>query len=110
MDAHHKTLLLFFGLVIILSGCHASKQNTGGYPKPYSPITNVRFIINDTLPVTLVVYNVAGQVIDTLVNEIKPPGEYDIKWNPPPDISWGVYPYKLDVGDSASVKWGKFIK
>jgi hypothetical protein len=74
------------------------------YPNPFNPTTNIQYTVRDYAPVSLKVYNVAGQLIRTLVNENKSPGEVHVAtWDGRNDIgqavSSGVYFYKLVAGD-----------
>jgi flagellar hook assembly protein FlgD len=49
------------------------------------------------------VYNVVGQLVKTLVDEVKSPGEYEVTWNGRNEnddqVASGVYFYKLRVSD-----------
>jgi hypothetical protein len=48
-------------------------------------------------------YDVLGNEVVLLVNEIKEPGEYEIEWNAS-NLSSGIYFYKLQSGDFISTK------
>lgn len=78
----------------------ALEQN---YPNPFNPSTTIRFSIPVDAFVTLKVYNLIGQEVATLVDEVKPAGNYDIKFNAS-DLSSGVYFYRIDTGNFTSVK------
>jgi hypothetical protein len=69
------------------------------YPNPFNPSTRIRYSFEEPGRTTLRVYNVAGQLVRTLVNEDKPAGMYSAEWdgrdhsgNP---VASGVYFYKL---------------
>lgn len=64
------------------------------YPNPFNPTTNIKFEIAETSNVMLNVYNVMGQRVATLVNEVKAPGTYDIAWDAR-DMASGIYYYRL---------------
>ncbi|MFZ1290089.1 MAG: FlgD immunoglobulin-like domain containing protein [Melioribacteraceae bacterium] len=51
------------------------------YPNPFNPTTNIDFKIANTSSVKLVVYNILGQRVKTLVNENLKAGNYQIVWN-----------------------------
>ncbi|MCK4357250.1 MAG: T9SS type A sorting domain-containing protein, partial [Candidatus Cloacimonetes bacterium] len=75
------------------------------YPNPIS--NNLTSTISYSLPVSgyvhLAIYNIKGQLIETLVNNFKEPGDYSLKW----DISKlnsGIYFYKLTFGDNKIIK------
>ena len=64
------------------------------YPNPFNPVTNINYGITKRNHVKLFVYDINGRTIETLVDEIQSPGNYDIKWNAL-DYSSGVYFYKF---------------
>ncbi len=68
------------------------------YPNPFNPSTQIRYHVATTDVVTLTVYNEAGQEVTTLVNEIKPPGTYEVNWDAK-NYASGVYFYRMQVGD-----------
>jgi flagellar hook assembly protein FlgD len=53
--------------------------------------------------VSLRVYNVAGQLVKTLVDEEKTPGEHQVIWDGKnqqgDDVASGVYFYRLSISD-----------
>ena len=76
------------------------------YPNPFNPVTNLEFGIPEFGFVSLKIYDVIGRELVTLVNEIKEPGYYKIRFNAA-DLSSGVYFYKMTSGDFVAVK--KFV-
>ena len=76
------------------------------YPNPFNPVTNLEFGISNLGFVTLKIYDVLGRELLTLVNEIKEPGYYKIKFNAG-NLSSGVYFYRMEAGDFVTVK--KFV-
>ena len=73
------------------------------YPNPFNPTTNIKFDIPKSSYVKLIVYDVLGREIKTLVNEKLNAGRYDINWDGS-DYPSGVYFYKLATDDYVSVK------
>ncbi len=77
------------------------------YPNPFNPVTKISFVIPNlgemNKLVTLKVYDVLGNEVATLVNEIKEPGKYEFEFNAS-DLSSGVYYYKLSAGDFSAVR------
>ena len=88
------------------------------YPNPFNPSTTIKFTIlsvgvyRNTL-VQLKIYDVLGNEVATLVNEVKPSGEYQIEfsakggsasggdaWN----LASGIYFYKLFAGNFVEIK------
>jgi len=66
------------------------------YPNPFNPTTSIKFTVNSSQFVTLKVYNLLGQEVATLVNEVKAPGEYVVQWQA--DLPSGIYIYRLQAG------------
>ena len=70
----------------------------GNYPNPFNPITTINFSISQPGFVSLKIFDVKGRLIDTLVNEEKHQGNYEINWNAK-DTASGVYFYRLNVNN-----------
>ncbi|MFQ5512232.1 MAG: FlgD immunoglobulin-like domain containing protein, partial [Candidatus Krumholzibacteriia bacterium] len=74
------------------------------YPNPFNPTTAIGYEIKDPGHVSLAVYNAAGQLVRTLVNEVQTPraGGFEVTWDGTNDtgqaVSSGVYFYKLAAG------------
>ena len=79
------------------------KQN---YPNPFNPSTRINYTIPKTSFVNLKIYNVLGKEVATLVNEIKPAGNYEVLFNGS-NLASGVYFYKMEADKFSSTK--KFI-
>ncbi|MCC7158546.1 MAG: T9SS type A sorting domain-containing protein [Ignavibacteria bacterium] len=85
------------------------------YPNPFNPTTNVRFSIplsrgvSEGRGVLLIVYDMLGREIATLVNEQLDPGIYEISWNASM-YSSGIYFYKLISADYTETKRMVLIK
>lgn len=73
------------------------------YPNPFNPTTKFEFRIASAGPVTLKVYDLLGQEVATLVNEVKQPGDYRAEWNAAGFPS-GVYLYRLQAGSFVDTK------
>ena len=79
------------------------------YPNPFNPTTNIKFDIPKSSFVKLIVYNLLGREIKTLVNEKLNAGRYEVDWNASGYPS-GVYFYKLKTNEFSDVKKMIFIK
>ncbi len=64
------------------------------YPNPFNPSTIIAFALPQTSPVSLKVYDLAGRLVKTLVDEKMQPGDYEIVWNAR-NIPSGSYIYQL---------------
>lgn len=80
------------------------------YPNPFNPNTSIRYFVGTQTPtkVSLKVYNVAGQVVKTLVDDQRAPGEYLETWDGRNEegqaVASGVYFYRLNVSDYSEAK------
>ncbi len=79
------------------------------YPNPFNPVTRLGFGISDLGFVTLKVYDILGNEIKTLVNEIKSAGYYEIDFNGS-DLSSGIYFYKLEAGSFKETRRMMIVK
>ncbi|MBN2011896.1 lamin tail domain-containing protein [candidate division KSB1 bacterium] len=68
------------------------------YPNPFNPVTTIRYTLNAAGHVTLIVYDVLGREIRTLVDERQDAHSYAIQFDAS-DLTSGVYIYRLSVRD-----------
>lgn len=80
----------------------------GNHPNPFNPETTIRYSVSANEPVNIEIYNVKGQLVKTLVNEIKSSGNHSAVWNGKDNnnnnVSSGVYFYKMKAGKFSSTK------
>lgn len=84
------------------SGSDKSKGETSpqefklaqNYPNPFNPSTMIEYSVANNEFVTLKVYDVLGQEIATLVNELKAPGKYSARFDAS-SLSTGIYIYRI---------------
>lgn len=67
------------------------------YPNPFNPATTFNYFIPEGGRVSIKLYNVAGQEVDTVVNEDQVSGEHSVKYDSGDKLSRGVYYYRLTV-------------
>ncbi|MCB0294283.1 MAG: T9SS type A sorting domain-containing protein, partial [Calditrichaeota bacterium] len=67
------------------------------YPNPFNPVTFIRFALPEALPVRVEVFNMLGQPVATLVNEMKPAGYHTVSFDGS-ELSSGIYFYRLEAG------------
>lgn len=73
------------------------------YPNPFNPATTIRYEVPQASFVSLKVYNLIGQEVAVLVNDMKQPGSYTIRFNAS-NLSSGIYLYKLSSGKNIITK------
>ncbi|MGD8414479.1 MAG: T9SS type A sorting domain-containing protein, partial [Candidatus Latescibacterota bacterium] len=78
-------------------------------PNPFNPTTTIEYTVREQGPVKLQIYNVAGQLVRTLVDEVQAPGKvHSVVWdgrsNAGQTVSSGVYFYKFVAGDFVRTK------
>jgi hypothetical protein len=76
------------------------------YPNPFNPTTTIKFDIpvksrqggtgSETSNVKLVIYEVTGRIVNTLINQQLQPGTYSVNWDAS-NYPSGVYFYKLEA-------------
>jgi len=78
------------------------------YPNPFNPSTTISFTMPKTANVNLSIYNVKGQLVNTLVNGSKAFGNHSVVWNGKDvngnDVPSGIYFYRLSTDDSVETK------
>ena len=80
------------------------------YPNPFNPETNISYNIRNKSNVKIIVYDIIGKEIETLVNEIKQSGSYTIKFDAN-KLSSGIYFYSLIIdGITAETKKMIYLK
>ena len=79
------------------------------YPNPFNPITTIKYEIPKSGFVSLMVYDVLGNEIATLINEEKPAGDYEVNFSAT-SLSTGIYFYRLQTGSYSMIKKMTLIK
>jgi hypothetical protein len=84
------------------------------YPNPFNPTTNIKYQLAADTKVSLVVYDMLGQKVASIVNGVQEAGYYTVQWNGMNDfgqkVSSGVYIFRLVAGDFVSVKKMNLLK
>lgn len=74
------------------------------YPNPFNPETTIRYRLNRTCTVSLKIYNIKGQELETLIHGIQSEGEYQVLWNAG-NLPGGIYLCQLQItGSSQTLK------
>lgn len=73
------------------------------YPNPFNPQTEIEYYISRSEPVLLEIFNVLGEKVHTLVNQLQEGGTHQVNWSGTDDqgepISNGIYFYRLQVNN-----------
>lgn len=99
---HHGFILAPYEIL----SSHEPEENLkvyDNYPNPFNPSTTIRYYLPQDERVMLIVYNVLGEVVRTLVDEQSAAGEKSIVWdgrdNLGREVSSGVYIYRIQAGE-----------
>jgi hypothetical protein len=79
------------------------------FPNPFNPTTTIKFNLKTAGNITLVVYNVMGQVVETLIDGYKPAGTYTQVYHAK-NLASGIYYYELKAGSYKAVHKMLLIK
>jgi len=79
------------------------------YPNPFNPVTNIDYSISENAAIKLVVYNIHGRQIQTLVQGLQTAGYHSINWNAS-NYPSGVYFIQLDGGEFSQTQRVVLIK
>jgi hypothetical protein len=94
------------GIVAVENTCDlppnnfALKQN---YPNPFNPTTTINYILQKSDKISLKIFNLVGQEIETLFNGYQIAGEHEIKWKPE-GLPSGIYFCRLQAGKFIETK------
>ena len=109
---HSEALFEFFGVVVGVDehipapGTYTLAQN---YPNPFNPSTKIAFSVPSQGNVTLKVYNMLGQEVATLLNEVRNAGVHEVAFKGI-NLSSGVYFYTLTAGEFVGTKKMMLLK
>jgi len=79
------------------------------YPNPFNPATTISWEVSREGHTTITIYDVMGRKVQTLINEHKQPGRYEINFDAS-DLSSGVYYYQLQSGNYRTTKAMMVVK
>ncbi|MBN2105443.1 Ig-like domain-containing protein [bacterium] len=78
------------------------------YPNPFNPITTIRYEVPGRDHVKILIFNIRGQVVITLVDQEMEPGYYQEKWDGRDsmghEVSTGLYLYRLQSQNKTITK------
>jgi hypothetical protein len=74
------------------------------YPNPFNPATTISYYIPSSCFVNLKVFDVLGNEVETLVNEEKSSGYYQVEFSGKDGVTSGVYFYQIRAGNYFETK------
>jgi hypothetical protein len=78
------------------------------YPNPVNRETRINYQLPKSATVSLKIYNISGQIVKTLMEEVKTPGYHSVRWDRKDsngkEVGSGIYLYRFTAGDYSAVK------
>jgi len=102
-DCDGNQLSLFGGLIPEDFSIHSI------YPNPFNPITNIIYGLPEHVNVQILVYDLSGRQVKTLISEFQTPGYHSVNWNAD-NLPSGVYLIRMDSGDFAQTQKVVLVK
>lgn len=107
---------LYYNMENLITGIEPISNNVPdkfslgqNYPNPFNPVTSIQFSIPKAGNVKLVIYNMLGGEVETLMNGNMNAGTYKADWDAS-GYSSGVYFYRIISGDNIETKKMMLIK
>lgn len=73
------------------------------YPNPFNPTSTIKYKLPEDLKVQIKVFDVLGKEVSALVNEEKPAGSHEVKFNGG-NLASGIYFYRIQAGSFINTK------
>jgi len=100
-DLTSEKTLMFDTSLLNKLGVPKTYQLSQNFPNPFNPTTEIQFALPDNAQVSLKIYNIAGELVKTLVNEELSAGNYTYRWNGTNEnskkVSAGMYFYQIST-------------
>jgi len=68
------------------------------YPNPFNPVTNIIYGLSEYVNVQIIIYDLSGKQIETLINEFTTQGYHSVNWNADNHPS-GLYFVRIIAGE-----------
>jgi len=95
----------------LIPSAYALTQN---YPNPFNPQTQIAYSLPEAGRVRLIIYNLLGQTVRTLVDETQAAGRHSVRWDGRDDegrrLASGVYLYRLKANGFSAVRRMVMVK
>jgi len=90
-NGNYEYFTLASTIEVTLPGKYNLSQN---YPNPFNPVTKIDYSLAENSNVSIVLYDMTGKEVKTLVKSVQSAGYYTIQINAN-DLSSGIYFYKM---------------
>jgi hypothetical protein len=84
------------------------------YPNPFNPTTSIKYDLPDQAHVEILIYDMLGRKVRTLINQVQSAGYLSVNWNAANDVgepvSAGVYIYTIEAGSFRETRKMIFLK
>jgi hypothetical protein len=101
MKKRFPMAMLVASLCVLMAGRTASACVSGAtrapvaqllpnHPNPFNPNTTIRYVLPSEMRVTILVHDVSGRVVATLLDDVRPAGAHQVTWNAD-GMASGVY-------------------
>lgn len=104
-----RTTFLSIGINIISTNIPKNFKLEQNYPNPFNPVTKIRFEIPESGNVKLIIFDITGKEVATLVNGKMEPGIFEADLNAS-KLNSGVYFYRLSTENFSETKKMILIK
>lgn len=78
------------------------------YPNPFNPVTTIIYQLPEVGKVSLKIYDILGQEVKSLIDEVQKPGYKAVEWNSTnnlgQNVASGIYFYRLEAGIFSETK------
>ena len=78
------------------------------YPNPFNPVTTLRYDLPKNSLVTIIIYDMMGREVKTLINQTQDAGYRSVIWDATNDygkpVSAGIYLYQIQAGEYMQTK------
>jgi flagellar hook assembly protein FlgD len=78
------------------------------YPNPFNPVTTLRYELPEQTHVNIMIYDMLGRKVKTLINQTQDAGYRSVIWEATNDygkpVSAGIYLYQIQAGEYNSTQ------
>jgi len=93
-------------LSLIVPDKYSLEQN---FPNPFNPSTKIKYSVPVFSKIQIKVFDILGNIIETLIDEEKPAGTYELTWYAE-NLPSGIYFYKIQAGSPSAGSGQGFVE